>query len=151
MTTTVNHAPAVTDYFGMYKLLSSGGESWMAFVEKHGSAHIPAARPSHIEKQPFGECFRNSIMFVQDNPGYTYVEGFAMMEVGVVTQHAWCIDEHDVVMDVTWENPEKCQYYGIPFFETYVLEVAWKTEVYGVLCHSNMALLDLDPKEFRED
>jgi hypothetical protein len=150
MPTKLNLAPAVVDYFGMHKLLSANAPSWMSFVEKHGAAFIPAPRPRHVRKQPFGECFRNSANFVEENPGYIYVEGFAMMELGVVTQHAWCIDDEGIVLDVTWENPEHCQYYGIPFMQSYVEHIAYTTKIWGILGPNNFELLELEPEIFLE-
>lgn len=76
------------------------------------------------------ECFANAYTAAVENPGWTYVEGYANSIIPVA--HAWCVDENGIVVETTW--PEVgTEYYGVPLDLTWVMNVILETRHYGVL------------------
>jgi len=54
-------------------------------------------------------------------------------EVGLVTEYACCVAEEGNVVDSTWRQAERCQYFGIAFNSATVARVLGRTGVYGLL------------------
>lgn len=54
-----------------------------------------------------GNCFRNALNLVLDNPSYTYCEGLATMACSatmIPAQHGWVEDEMGMIHDPTWKD-----------------------------------------------
>lgn len=100
-------------------------------IQKYGVEFKPAARPSNVPKMRYKECFKNAFDLAMQT-GYTYVEGIACSFFP--THHAWCVDENGNVIDPTWDSPENCHYFGIPFEWDFVMEKVESTMTYGVMC-----------------
>jgi hypothetical protein len=82
-----------------------------------------------VHRGEMKECFMNAQRLAQMK-GYRYVEGYAS---GIIpTLHAWVINEHDVVLDPTW-NDEDAVYFGVVIPMAYVLKVNLLRKAYGVL------------------
>jgi hypothetical protein len=58
-----------------------------------------------------GNCFANAFTLALNDPAYRYYEGWAYMEHGIPTHHAWVVDPNGKVQDPTWldsvRNPTK--------------------------------------------
>jgi len=74
----------------------------------------PLPRP--YRPMPPKQCFTNAARLVGRYPKLTYVEGFAVREsIGFPMHHAWAVDADRNVIDPTWNAPEDCAYWGVPF------------------------------------
>jgi hypothetical protein len=105
-----------------------------ALVLDQGAEHSAAKRPKGTRKRRNGQCYMNSIHLAWER-GLTYVEGFACSEYGLPTLHAWCIDEHNIVVDPTWLHPERAAYIGVPILATLAGRWMYRNGVYGVLAN----------------
>jgi len=82
-----------------------------------------------VHRGEMKECFMNAQRLAQTK-GYRYVEGYA---AGIIpTLHAWVINEHDIVIDPTW-NDDEAVYFGVVIPMAYVLKVNLLRKAYGVL------------------
>lgn len=99
-------------------------------IRDYGVEFKAAERPSNVPKMRYKECFKNAFELSMQT-GYTYVEGVACNLLPV--HHAWCVDENGNVVDPTWDNPERCHYFGIPFDWEFVLDKIEHTMTYGVM------------------
>ena len=106
-------------------------------IRDKGQLFRAAKLPKSVRKMASGECFRNSFHLMLENPGLIYVEGYGNSIIP--TLHAWCIDVNGNVVDATWEGPEQCAYYGIPFRREFVIEETIKLKVYGLLSDYKVA------------
>jgi hypothetical protein len=91
------------------------------------------ALPSRYKRGRPRECFLNSLKAVFDFENLRYVEGFALAPRLIPVEHAWCIDERNRVIDLTWDRPEGCEYFGIIIPTKLLLEQSLKNKVAGVL------------------
>jgi hypothetical protein len=86
-----------------------------------------------------GECYRNCFQILSRafNSDLYYCEGFATYEgIGLIVAHAWLVNDRGEVIDPTWRDPQSFinpVYLGVVFDWEFVMAVAAKTEVYGVL------------------
>jgi len=114
------------------------------FILECGKDYIPAKRPKGMRKQEDKMCFRNASNLVIGNPKLEYVEGFAIgARIGWPTHHAWCVDEADHVVDVTWLDPELCQYRGVVIPKKRLIRLLVEQEYYGVLDNGISINMDL--------
>jgi len=100
------------------------------FVLRNGREFKPA--PLMGRRGTPKECFRNAAVRAPAVGG-RYVEGFGYRPGLILIQHAWVAVEHGYAMDPTWDRPEECLYFGVPFDE-----VVWQAEqdrlgYYGLL------------------
>ena len=77
-----------------------------------------------------GQCFENATKLLCDYEILRYVEGYA--SAGVHEHHAWCIDEHDRVVDNSPSQSANAGYFGVAFPENFVLDAATKAGYNGI-------------------
>jgi hypothetical protein len=104
-----------------------------------GKPYEGALRPRGMFQRTPKQCFSNTYKLVDRHPEFTYVEGYAVThDSPLPVQHAWAVDQHGRVVDLTWKAPERALYYGVEIpFET-VRILAVKHGVYGVICNDWM-------------
>jgi hypothetical protein len=73
-------------------------------------------------------CFQNAYNLAQSK-GFKYCEGYATSIIPIL--HAWCLDDQNRVIDVTW--PDGRDYYGIVFPLSYVSKTILAKGTYGVI------------------
>jgi hypothetical protein len=106
------------------------------YVAAYGQEFKAAPLPEGVEPGTKQECYKNASLLVMSRPDLTYVEGFAKNgEVGdhFSFMHAWAVDKDNNVIDPTWDNPEKNQYFGVKYDREKYLKYLYKAEIYGVL------------------
>jgi hypothetical protein len=85
----------------------------------------------------YKNCFQNLVLPHSANSNLYYCEGFAAHEgIGLVVAHAWLVNDRGEVIDPTWRDPQSFinpVYLGVVFDWEFVMAVAAKTEMYGVL------------------
>lgn len=85
-----------------------------------GRWFTPAPLPSGRSRGPQRACFANATSHGKRH-GMSYVEGFALADTGLVTQHAWCAHPDGTVEDPTWNDAGRA-YLGIGFTPDYLQE-----------------------------
>lgn len=86
-------------------------------------------------RQRAKQCFRNALLLAHRYPELRYVEGFAVRpSIGLLMQHAWCIDSKDRVVDPTWKDPEDSFYIGVELDRKWAWDKVIDKGYYGVLC-----------------
>lgn len=106
------------------------------FILKHGTSHTPRKLPADVKPGKNKQCFMNCLDLAQSRPDLIYVEGYAMGVVPVM--HAWCVTKDGFVVDPTWNGgvdraPLGDFYFGVRLKLRYVMEVAIKSGVSGVI------------------
>lgn len=106
------------------------------YVLENGRAWEPQELPAEFQalRGQQKECFKNAADPVFNfDERVRYVEGFAMAEgLPLAIHHAWLVDEHDRVLEVTW--PEAgTEYFGVEFGYDKLAETALARECYGVI------------------
>lgn len=77
---------------------------------------ISQSLPSKYKSGRPNACFMNTSMVVHRHKNLRYCEGFACrIGFSYPIHHAWAIDGENRVIDVTWTDPEKGVYIGVPF------------------------------------
>jgi hypothetical protein len=103
------------------------------FVLQHGR-HFPqiGELPPFVNMGRLKMCFQNATHAALSNPSLTYCEGYAFSIFPVL--HAWCVDEHGRVIEVTWPKEfNGADYFGIPFNTRFLMRQLSRTETYGLL------------------
>ena len=59
--------------------------------------------------------FLQTVQRAKDYPDCYYVEGFALSKIGAWLPHAWIAAASLNVIDLTWDEPESHQYFGVKF------------------------------------
>lgn len=111
------------------------------FILRNGKPGISMPRPKKIEKQQDKHCFSNTANWIlsRKGKGWTYVEGYALRPMlGMLMHHAWCENDKGHVLDLTWREPEHCQYYGVRFTNEELRQELIRNEVYGLLIPFDM-------------
>jgi DNA topoisomerase-1 len=105
------------------------------YVAAYGEEHMAAPLPDNIERGKLRECYKNASMTVLLNQELDYAEGFATnAKTGsFVFQHAWAVTKDGTVVDSTWDEPEKGQYFGVRYDRDKYLKYLYKAKHYGVL------------------
>jgi hypothetical protein len=121
-------------------------------VLDHGREFESQPRPKGFRRRGASQaCFYNAYRLAEKH-GLAYVEGFGLGLSGVLIHHAWCLDEAAKVIDTTWDRPESCYYYGIPFRWEFAQRSPFKFNRYnGVLMPDGFSFksVDFDGIEFR--
>ena len=93
------------------------------FILKHGKIYKFHPRRSYVKNSPtpvlVNECYCNSIQYAMHS-GLRYVEGYGFSQKRGLMDHAWCINEHNNVRDVTWNDG--IFYFGVEIPIDYVIE-----------------------------
>lgn len=102
------------------------------------------------------ECFANAGRACMTDPTLTYIEGYAMhKEFGLPMLHAWIERRDDgAAFEVTYDDPDNFEYFGIRYQTEFVLKQMVKHEVWGVLGGHPATARDLltgaiTPQEFQ--
>lgn len=90
-----------------------------------------APLPASIERGEMRMCYQNASLLAMYRDDLTYVEGFAHCGL-IPVEHAWCVDAQGNVIDPTWDNPEECQYLGVPFKTDFLEESLHAQGMYGI-------------------
>lgn len=111
---------------------------------KHGSYYSLVLDLGTVRKAPLElpewcpimamrQCFNNAYELAVENPGLTYVEGYAMHSV-LPTPHAWVVDEDDRIIDPTWtgileedETMHYAYYAGVKFETNFLIRRSIET------------------------
>lgn len=121
------------------------GVSMYRFILDNGYDFKPAALPSDIERMKKKECFMNATHLMLVDSSLIYCEGFALNIIPV--HHGWCVTQDGEIVDPTWDNPENCTYFGVPFQYDFVMESLDKSQAYGILDNHYLRWNMSDPKE----
>lgn len=126
------------------EVLENQVKSWSAvgspailerFVLRNGREYTP--QPFTGKRMTAKECFTNAAIKAYSDQ--TYVEGFAMREgIEFPIHHAWLADKGGNVIDPTWIDPEKCQYFGIPIDHEELWDELARTGFYSILVPGEM-------------
>jgi hypothetical protein len=101
-------------------------------VFRFGKEFPGHALPSKYKRGRPKECFNNA-MNVSIYHDIRYVEGFALSPKLIPVAHAWCLDKDGRVIDVTWNKPEHCEYFGIIIPKKLLIQQVLKNNMAGVL------------------
>ncbi len=106
-----------------------------AYVEEHGQEWQAQPVPDGYERGTAKECYKNASQLVMYNPEeLRFVEGYASYkDTGIAVMHAWAVDKHDRVIDVTVPNPTDWHYFGVQYDTKKYMRHLEKTMMYGVL------------------
>lgn len=109
-------------------LMKYGKNIGIDFLIQHGRFYNPK---NHIVEPPGipKECYRNAFLYMLDNPGMFYVEGFAMSIIPI--EHAWCCDENGMVYDPTLANGKISEYLGVAYSKPFISRVVNDSKIYG--------------------
>jgi hypothetical protein len=118
----------------MRKLSCPERASMADLLLSHGRTFKPAPLPQGFRRMKPKHCFNNSLHHALDGK-LTYCEGYALRPGLFPLQHAWLCDDTGNVIDVTWDKPGECTYFGIPLLLDHVADVAMRTGVAGVLAN----------------
>lgn len=101
------------------------------FILKMGTEFKNTKIIKPIKYGKMKECYKNASLLCMYNEELEYVEGFANSIIPVM--HAWCIDRSGNVIDPTYKNQEKCNYYGVIFKKEFMHKKILKNKIYGIL------------------
>jgi hypothetical protein len=101
---------------------------------KYGKGWTPAALPPGVARGLRHQCFENACYLAHERPALTYVEGYGFKSrIPVPILHAWCVDRAGRVVDITWNEPDKSCYFGIPFKTSFLRFFLIQEKHYGIL------------------
>lgn len=91
-----------------------------------------ASVPKHLMGEP-QRCFANAGRAALLDDIYTYVEGYVLVH-GVPIEHAWLVDDYDLIYEVTISDRESVDgYFGAPIDRYTLRQTVLRTEMWGVL------------------
>lgn len=109
----------------------SNAKVFPEFVLAHARQWTAAPLPEKYHRGEPKNCFCNATRLALGNMDLTYVEGYASKFFPLM--HAWCVTSSGEVIDNTWEGPEGCDYFGIPFNTHFLIKQLRKNRYYGLL------------------
>lgn len=117
-----------------------------AVVLKYGQEFKGAPRPDWLARGTPKECFKNALLLSLET-NLIYVEGFMFRFIPIM--HAWCIDDDGTVIDPTIDDPQDCEYIGIPLNPEFILSVVDESGMYGILDNPGSSkIYTAAPEEF---
>lgn len=107
---------------------------FMAYLETAGAREwTPAPLPCDVSRGEPKSCFMNASLAMLADDSLDYCEGVAIAaNITLPFLHAWAVDADGNVVDPTWDNPEKCRYYGVRYDRKKYTRHIFKTQFYGV-------------------
>jgi hypothetical protein len=109
------------------------------FVLEHGK--LMSVHPKPGKKYSViglgGQCLQNAFDMVLTRKRLTYCEGFAQRD-GIPVLHAWCIDRTGQVIDPTWGQDLKAEYFGMPFQSSYVSNIRSTCRMQVSMIHNHV-------------
>lgn len=138
----------ITEYLDAVVTVMGTPRCLAGFIRKHSREFSGRELPPGFKKGERHECYRNSLLLASRNSKLTYVEGYAHRIIPVL--HAWCVDEENRVVDVTWDRPEEGEYFGIPMETYFVEKTTSRNGFYGLLESPQTVgrMLNMDPQKF---
>ena len=128
-----------------------------ALLLEHGHdyvEHAPFTCPARF-KVLRQQCFDNAFRLARRVPSLRYVEGIALSIIPMA--HAWCVDEHDRIIDLTWSRwlplpMSTHQYFGVPI-RLDVCESIRKRHNLAILHNwcGGLPLLKMEPADFLDE
>lgn len=106
-----------------------------------------APLPKSIRMGQKRECFKNAGELAVNDDRFTYFEGYALSSVGFPLEHAWVVGPEGKVIDNTWDEPEACVYFGIPFDTEFLTNRLLTTQRWGIFGDWTAAELMQTPLE----
>ena len=117
-----------------------------ALVLQHGQEFKGVSRPDWCVRGTPKECFKNALHLSMET-GLVYVEGFVFRFLPIM--HAWCIDDDGTVIDPTIDDPQDCEYMGIPLTTEFILSVTDESGMYGILANpGSTKIYSAAPEEY---
>ena len=126
----------------MRPLISASRHGWptlrwatpVLYAVEHGRFWTPAPRPASISAGVPRHCFANAWALALERQDLWHVEGYAYDQgLGLIVEHAWCVDMTATVIDPTWTDPERCRYFGAVFPRRLVAEGLERFGKHGLL------------------
>lgn len=102
------------------------------FLLKLGRSWAAQRLPRGVARGPQRQCYENAGRLALQQPGFTYVEGYAYPSGLIPVAHAWCVDERGYVVDNTLAEPGSTVYFGVAFSRALLIEVVTTTKHWGL-------------------
>jgi len=111
------------------------GHEHERYVAAYGQRFKSQPLPADVERGREKECYKNASLLVMERSDLTYVEGFGKTaRTGdLAFLHAWAVDNDGNVIDPTWTDPEKNEYFGVKYDRAKYLKYLYTAKIYGVL------------------
>jgi hypothetical protein len=84
------------------------------FTLRMGRAWTAQPLPAWVARGPMRQCYENAGTLCIENRNLTYVEGYALSPGLPPIHHAWCVDADGCVIDNTFQDSDRVQYFGVP-------------------------------------
>jgi hypothetical protein len=95
------------------------------FILQNGKFYVPKSADEYRGAPK--SCFGNALIATTINRNWTYVEGFAMSDIGIPVHHGWIADPYGSAIEVTWEKLGTV-YFGVAFAAARALEALWDND-----------------------
>lgn len=120
------------------------------FYLHFGHRFAPCLTASHGAEAP-RQCYRNAALLALSNEQYIYCEGFACPPTGIPVHHAWCINAAGTVVDPTWLQADRSDYFGVPIRRRFLAQWTQGASVWGIFSEFiPPEVLKLHPAEWRQ-
>ena len=103
----------------------------LAYLRNHGETFADPGTYGQ-ERGAQRQCWANAYRVLDADASLTYVQGFVCGSDGLIYPHAWCVDLHDRLVEVTWDCEKATgeeRYFGVRFtrFQLAALIVHYRT------------------------
>ena len=114
--------------------LAKGKNPIADLLLEHGKEYRGSAFPLSMDRGPKKHCYKNALKLCYEHGELHYGEGYAVSAgLGVPLAHGWAVDPYGNVLDPTWDEPEKCDYFGIDIPVDVAGKITFHLEYYSVL------------------